>query len=332
MTAYNSVIFETAGQYLGLEEWPGAKHNPQIVGFFEDVGHGWVKDDETAWCAAFVGSVLAQVGLPNSGKLNARSYLDWGREVAPADARAGDVVVFWRGSPSGWQGHVAFLVRFESDRVIVRGGNQGNKVSDASYPLSRMLGLRRAIGSGDVSTSRPLLKVGSRGVFVMDLQEQLRMLNYHSGALDGQFGSRTRESVAAFQADNGLMADGIVGAKTWKALQVAEPRPLRDHTEQSLAEAGSTTILNARKAENALTTTEGVAAAGLTVGGMVEMSAAAQRAEGALEIGQRMLVQYWPIIIMGLLILLATRYGKRIIRSIKKARVDDAVTGRNLGR
>jgi uncharacterized protein (TIGR02594 family) len=332
MTAYNSVIFETAGQYLGLEEWPGAKHNPQVVGFFADVGHSWVKDDETAWCAAFVGSVLAQVGLPHSGKLNARSYMEWGEGVSTASSRAGDVVVFWRGSPSSWQGHVAFLVRFEDDRVIVRGGNQGNKVTDASYPLSRMLGVRRAVGSGDVANSRPLLKFGDKGLFVGDLQKQLSMLNYHTGAIDDDFGSRTQESVRAFQADNGLAVDGVVGEKTWSALKKAEPRPLRNHTEQSLAEAGSTTILNARKAENALTTTEGVAVTGLTVGGAVEMAAAAQRAEGALEIGQRMLVQYWPIIIMGLLILVVARYGKKIIRAIKKARVDDAVTGRNLGR
>ena len=332
MTAFNSVIFETAGEYLGLDEWPGAKHNPKIVGFFEDVGHGWVKDDETAWCAAFVGSVLAQVGLPHSGKLNARSYLDWGEAVDMRDARAGDVVVFWRGKPNGWQGHVAFLVRFEGDRVIVRGGNQGNKVSDASYPLSRLLGVRRAIGDGDISTGRPLLKVGSKGAFVFDLQDQLHRLGYHLGKRDGHFGAITRGAVVAFQADNGLTIDGVVGRETWAALEDAPARPKRVVTEDDLHAQGSRTIVNARKAEKALTTTEAVAGTGMTVAGAIELSAAAQRAEGALEVGQRMLLQYWPIILMGLAVILAARYGKKIVRVIKAARVEDAANNRNLSR
>lgn len=332
MTAYNSVIFETAGQYLGLDEWPGAKHNPQILGFFEDVGHGWVKDDETAWCAAFVGSVLAQVGLPHSGKLNARSYLDWGRDVPVRDARAGDVVVFWRGSPTSWQGHVAFLVRFEGNQVIVRGGNQGNKVSDAAYPISRLLGVRRAIGSGDVATNRPLLRAGSKGAFVLDLQDQLHRLGYHLGKRDGHFGDITRASVVAFQADNGMVIDGVVGARTWAALETARPRPKRDITEKDLEASGSETIKLATKGERALTTTEGVLGTTVTIGGAVEMAKAAQQAEGALDIGQRLLVEYWPILIVIIVIAVAARYGKRMLREIKRSRVEDARSGAHLGR
>lgn len=35
---------------------------------------------------------------------------------------------------------------------------------------------------------------------------------------DGKFGSQTQASVIKFQKENNLVADGIVGAKTWKAL------------------------------------------------------------------------------------------------------------------
>jgi uncharacterized protein (TIGR02594 family) len=328
----NALILETAKQHLGLKEWPGAPDNPEIVAMFEEVGHGWVQDDETAWCAAFVGSVLAQVGLQHTGKLNARSYEHWGVEVPMREARPGDIVVFWRETPDSWKGHVAILVRFDGDRVIVRGGNQGNSVSDAPYPVARIVSIRRAAGNGDMEAQRPLLKAGSRGAFVLDLQEQLRMLGYHLGRLDGIFGDKTRAAVVAFQADNDLEIDGAVGTKTWDALETAEPREKREVTEKMLRESGSKIITNADKAERALTSTESVTAAGLTVGGMVELSAAAQRAEGALEVGQRMLIQYWPIILMGLLIIIATRYGKKIMRNIKASRVADAVTGRNLGR
>jgi uncharacterized protein (TIGR02594 family) len=135
-------VYRTAEGYLGLEEWPGAKHNPQIVKMFAEAGHAWVKDDETPWCAAFVGAVLGQAGLRGSGKLDARSYLTWGEKVT--EPELGDIVVLWRGSPDGWQGHVGFYAGMRGDYVLILGGNQGNAVSIEPYAKSRLLGYRRA--------------------------------------------------------------------------------------------------------------------------------------------------------------------------------------------
>ena len=135
-------IFDIAEDYLGVKEYPAAKHNDQIVKFFADAGHGYVQDDETPWCAAFVGAVLAECGVKGSGKLNARSYLDWGQPVDINNAQKGDVVVFWRGSKKGWKGHVAFYSHHDDENIYVLGGNQGNKVSVAPYPRDRLLGVR----------------------------------------------------------------------------------------------------------------------------------------------------------------------------------------------
>ncbi len=140
----NQAILSTAQAHIGLEEWPGARHNPEIVAFAAASGHAWVQDDETPWCASFVGAVLAQVGLPNTGKLNARSYLDWGEEVAEALAMPGDIVVFWRGTPDGWQGHVGFFAGWDGEDIMVLGGNQGDAVSVKSYSRERLLEVRRA--------------------------------------------------------------------------------------------------------------------------------------------------------------------------------------------
>lgn len=136
--------YEIAKSYLGLQEWPGARHNPKVVGFFEQSGHGWVEDDETPWCAAFVGAVLAQAGMRGTGKLNAQSYKKWGEEVALEYAQEGDVVVFWRESPDSWKGHVGFYAGQTQDGVLVLGGNQGNAVSESEYPQRRLLSVRRA--------------------------------------------------------------------------------------------------------------------------------------------------------------------------------------------
>ena len=70
-----------------------------------------------------------------------------------------------------------------------------------------------------VTGSRPTLRMGSRGADVTYLQQNLTAKGYGLGTIDGIFGIKTLEAVRAFQADNGLAVDGIVGAKTWKALQ-----------------------------------------------------------------------------------------------------------------
>lgn len=135
-------IYDVASSHLGVEEYPAAKHNPQILEYYKNSGHSWVQDDETPWCAAFVGSVLAECGIQGTNQLNARSYLDWGQPIDISLARKGDIVVFWRGSPDGWKGHVAFYSHHDDENIYVLGGNQGNAVSVAPYPRDRLLGVR----------------------------------------------------------------------------------------------------------------------------------------------------------------------------------------------
>lgn len=127
---------------LGTAEISGRKHNSKIVGWFKLVGHEWVKDDETAWCAAFAGAMLQLGGLPSTRALNARSYLNWGKKVPLAEAQIGDIVVFERGN-STWQGHVGFFAGREKGNILVLGGNQKNKVGLDKYSEGALLGVRR---------------------------------------------------------------------------------------------------------------------------------------------------------------------------------------------
>ena len=64
----------------------------------------------------------------------------------------------------------------------------------------------------------PLIKQGSRGVYVMVLQDALNYFGYNTGSIDGIFGSGTRRAVINFQRANRLSADGIVGCNTWKLI------------------------------------------------------------------------------------------------------------------
>ena len=63
-----------------------------------------------------------------------------------------------------------------------------------------------------------VLKQGSQGDEVKTMQKKLKNWGYYSGAVDGIFGSKTKEAVKYFQRKNGLTVDGIVGTNTLKAL------------------------------------------------------------------------------------------------------------------
>ena len=59
---------------------------------------------------------------------------------------------------------------------------------------------------------------GSSGNVVKTMQQKLKNWGYYNGAVDGIFGSKTKEAVKYFQKKNGLKVDGIVGNETLKAL------------------------------------------------------------------------------------------------------------------
>jgi len=74
---------------------------------------------------------------------------------------------------------------------------------------------------GDIPVnSKPTLKRGSKGEYVRIAQTELFEKGYDLGkcGIDGDFGKATEKAVKAFQKDNGLTADGVIGDATWAAL------------------------------------------------------------------------------------------------------------------
>lgn len=119
-----------ARKELGTKEVPGHGNNPTVVNYFNEAQHPEIKQDEVPWCAAFVGAMLKRAGIKPSGSLMARSYEQWGQTlVKPV---LGCVGVKKRPG-AGFVGHVGFVVGLTSDTVILLGGNQGDKVSIASF-------------------------------------------------------------------------------------------------------------------------------------------------------------------------------------------------------
>jgi peptidoglycan hydrolase-like protein with peptidoglycan-binding domain len=61
------------------------------------------------------------------------------------------------------------------------------------------------------------IKNGTRGATVKSAQARLTVKGYPLNP-DGIFGSKTLAATKAYQAANGLSADGIIGSKTWTKL------------------------------------------------------------------------------------------------------------------
>ena len=124
---------------LGQQERMGSADNPAILAYYRDAGHSVVAHDETAWCAAFVGAMLARSGLPRSGSLMARSYAAHGTVIE--EPRLGAIAVLTRGEDPAL-GHVGFVVGATDASLVLLGGNQSDSVSVAAFERSRLTALR----------------------------------------------------------------------------------------------------------------------------------------------------------------------------------------------
>ena len=69
--------------------------------------------------------------------------------------------------------------------------------------------------NGSIQT---LSKVGSTGTEVKQIQTRLKNWGYYSGAVDGVYGTQTKNAVLYFQRKNGLTADGVAGPSTLSAI------------------------------------------------------------------------------------------------------------------
>lgn len=144
---------EVAARYIPIvRELAGERDHP-LIRFWHSLCAGGEQADEVPWCSSFANGVAFELGLERSRSKAARSWLEVGEPIYDMrNVEQGlDVVILQRGDgpqPGATvlnaPGHVGFFDRWESPtRVVLVGGNQGDRVSRASFPASRILGVRR---------------------------------------------------------------------------------------------------------------------------------------------------------------------------------------------
>lgn len=93
----------------------------------------------TPWCGDAVETAILRA-LPDAAvPANPMASINWlkfGRRLGvPAE---GAILVFWRGNPNGWQGHVGFYVGEDTTHYHVLGGNQSNAITVTRISKDRL--------------------------------------------------------------------------------------------------------------------------------------------------------------------------------------------------
>lgn len=135
----------------------------------------------------------------------------------------------WEGGHSGQSQHyagVAFDVgqtlsnsQRKKIRSVAINSGTWSYVEPASLTPTWVHFDKRSFPPSCSSGGYPLVRQGSRGVYVLVAQDGLNTLGYRTGGLDGIFGFQTRDAVTRYQRSRGLTADGIIGCNTWRSIQ-----------------------------------------------------------------------------------------------------------------
>jgi len=218
----------------GTKEVPGSGNNPQILAMADDIARifpymetycAQYQHDETPWCGLAAGWCLASSGIaPPFGATDTQRFL-W------ADSFRTDPGMIKLGAPvpgcivvmkrSGGN-HVTFYESDAGSNINCRGGNQSDMVNVSAYAKSGVTGYMwpANVPVPQVPpSSRPTLRKGSTGPYVVSLQNSLGVF-----PADGDFGSITDGAVRGFQAAAGLSVDGVVGTNTWTQIDALDAR------------------------------------------------------------------------------------------------------------
>jgi hypothetical protein len=151
----------------------------------------------------------AGVGLPRVS----RQQYGAGRLVQLRAARPGDLLFYARDTRD--RRTINHVGMYLGSGRMVEAPNRRAPIRIASIWRPGLLGTATRPAAGRRAMLPVRLGEGSNAVAAV---QQRLAANLRCVAVDGEFGPRTRRAVVAFQRDHGLVADGIVGERTWGTL------------------------------------------------------------------------------------------------------------------
>lgn len=210
-----------------------------------DASHGY--DQTSRWgpdydCSSFVISAFKKAGLPLTATYTGNMKYDFLRNgfyvVTDGSLMRGDVLLHEKNHTALYLGDGMLVQASINEKGTIKGGAAGDQTGREigvrtyyDYPWDCVL--RYGVGVAEnattttvsktetVSTRIPTIREGSIGSAVLSMQ----LLLIHKWAIscgpdgaDGDFGTNTDTALRRFQAQKGLVADGVCGHATWAAL------------------------------------------------------------------------------------------------------------------
>ena len=130
--------------------------------------------------------------------------------------------------PSEWWHHQAYGYRYDTKKYdwYDAPALSGKKETKAEVGATIVAKQDQRTAFQEIAAAmKTVLRKGSKGGAVKILQSRLANLGYRmsryparNSGIDGHFGGYTLRALKQFQKKKGLVADGICGPKTWKAL------------------------------------------------------------------------------------------------------------------
>lgn len=250
--AWREYVVYLAQSYIGCKESDGShKKIIDLYNSHKPLARGYTLKYTDSWCSGFASAIAIQAGLTDiiPTEVGCEKHVElfknhskskWEEDGTKAP-EIGDYIFYnWDGSVQpndGSADHVGIVETITNNRITVIEGNYSDSVKRRSLIVGN--GNIRGYGKPayDTLTSMPpsytrdesvssttaLLKKGSEGDAVRNLQNNLISLGYSCGSAgaDGDFGSGTEAAVRSFQKDKGLQIDGIAGPATLTAIQTA---------------------------------------------------------------------------------------------------------------
>lgn len=209
----------------------GSKSSCDGCAYYPD-GNCTLIDD----CQGFVKQTSSRVGIHYKGGGATSMWNDdsnWSEKGEIKDMPEKLCCIFWRNGKK--MSHVGYYIG-GGMMIHCSGTVKKEKLSKKATHYA----VPRGLYEGD-QPMKPTLRKGSSGEYVTLLQTKLIQLGYDLSpyGADGKFGNTTLKAVKQFQKDRGLESDGVVGTRTWEAMESGEVTLYTvtiQHVSQTVAE------------------------------------------------------------------------------------------------
>lgn len=166
------------------------------------------------------------------------SHWSWLGYASPAE--------MLRTARAGAAGQIELMIRYiekaglvdelqRRDFAAFTRGYNGPGGIKAGYHTKMARAYERRAGTAPVSKADGMLRMGSKGARVRELQALLVRAG-HPVKVDGDFGPSTKAALIAFQQAAGLAADGVAGPETMRALSAYRVAPDEQPGHQPVTE------------------------------------------------------------------------------------------------